>query len=114
MDRIVPGGHCPLGVLAPPHQRVVPRGRIILGHIPLEPERWKRLDDFYLNSLRAVDLQMLAILKDLDTLRVAERPIVVVTTDHGEMAGAHGGMRGKGPSPPAPASRHARRALRLQ
>lgn len=69
----------------------------ILGHIPLERERWKRLNDFYLNSLRAVDLQMLAILKEMDTLRLTDRTIVVVTSDHGEMAGAHGGLRGKGP-----------------
>ncbi len=69
----------------------------ILGHVPLEPERWRRLNDFYLNSLRAVDLQMLAILKELDTLRLTDRTIVVVTSDHGEMAGAHGGLRGKGP-----------------
>ncbi len=69
----------------------------VLGHIPIEPERWKRLNDFYLNSLRAIDLQMLAILKELDALRLTGRTIVVVSSDHGEMAGAHGGMRGKGP-----------------
>jgi arylsulfatase len=69
----------------------------ILGHVPLEPERWRRLNDFYLNSLRAVDVQMLAVLKEIDRLGLTDRTIVVVTSDHGEMAGAHGGMRGKGP-----------------
>ena len=69
----------------------------ILGHVPLEPERWRRLNDFYLNSIRAVDLQMLAIFTELERLRLADRTIVVVTSDHGEMAGAHGGLRGKGP-----------------
>ena len=69
----------------------------ILGQVPLEPERWRRLNDFYLNSLRAVDLQMLAILKELDALQLTDRTIIVVTSDHGEMAGAHGGLRGKGP-----------------
>ncbi len=69
----------------------------ILGHVPLEAERWRRLNDFYLNSVRAVDLQILAILKELDALRMGERTAVVVTSDHGEMAGAHGGLRGKGP-----------------
>jgi arylsulfatase A-like enzyme len=67
-----------------------------LGHIPLERERWKRLNDFYLNSLRAVDIQMLSMLRELDTLRLTDRTIVVLTADHGEMAGAHG-LRGKGP-----------------
>ncbi|HET9315984.1 MAG TPA: sulfatase-like hydrolase/transferase, partial [Vicinamibacteria bacterium] len=70
-----------------------------LGHVPLEPERWRRLNDFYLNSLRAVDLQMLALFQDLDRLGLSERTIIVLTSDHGEMAGAHGGMRGKGPFP---------------
>jgi arylsulfatase A-like enzyme len=69
----------------------------VLGQVPLEPERWRRLNDFYLNSLRAVDLQMIAILNELERLRLSDRTIVVVTSDHGEMAGAHGGLRGKGP-----------------
>jgi arylsulfatase len=69
----------------------------MLGNVPLEPERWRRLNDFYLNSLRVVDLQLMSILKELDTLRLTDRTIVVLTSDHGEMAGAHGGLRGKGP-----------------
>jgi arylsulfatase len=69
----------------------------VLGHVPLEPERWRRLNDFYLNSVRAVDLQMLVLLEELDKLRLSERTIVITTSDHGEMAGAHGGLRGKGP-----------------
>lgn len=72
---------------------------LYLGHIALDAARWRRLNDFYLNSIRAVDLQMLSILKELDTLGIADRTIVVVTSDHGEMAGAHGGLRGKGPFP---------------
>jgi arylsulfatase len=71
----------------------------VLGHVPLEEERWRRLNNFYLNSLRAVDLQLLSILKELDALNLSERTIIVVTSDHGEMAGAHGGLRGKGPTP---------------
>ena len=69
----------------------------ILGHIPMDLARWKRLNDYYLNCLQAVDLQMLALWRELDALRLSERTIVVVTSDHGEMAGAHGGLRGKGP-----------------
>jgi len=69
----------------------------ILGHVPLEVERWRRLNDFYLNSLRAVDFQMLQLFTELARLGLDDRTIVVVTSDHGEMAGAHGGLRGKGP-----------------
>jgi arylsulfatase A-like enzyme len=68
----------------------------ILGHIPLEEARWRRFDDFYINSIRSVDIQVQNILGELDALGLAERTIVVFTADHGEMAGAHG-LRGKGP-----------------
>src|SRR5262249_19301360 len=68
----------------------------VLGHIPLEDARWRRFNDFYINSIRSVDAQVLNILAELDALGLAERTILVYTADHGEMAGAHG-LRGKGP-----------------
>jgi arylsulfatase len=71
----------------------------VLGHVPLEEAHWRRLNNFYLNSLRAVDLQVYGILKELDALGLADNTIIVYTSDHGEMGGAHGGIRGKGPTP---------------
>jgi arylsulfatase len=68
----------------------------VLGHIPLEEARWRRFNDFYINSIRSVDVQIRNILVELDALGLAERTIIVFTADHGEMAGAHG-LRGKGP-----------------
>jgi len=68
----------------------------VLGHIPLEEERWHRFDDFYINSLRTMDAQIANILHELDALGLADRTIVVFTSDHGELAGAHG-LHGKGP-----------------
>lgn len=68
----------------------------VLGHIPLEEERWRRFDDFYINSLRSMDLQVVTLLQELDALRLTDRTILVFTSDHGEMAGAHG-LHGKGP-----------------
>jgi len=67
-----------------------------LGNIPPEEERWRRFNDFYLNSIRSVDQQLALLLAELDALKLADRTIVVFTSDHGEMAGAHG-LRGKGP-----------------
>jgi arylsulfatase A-like enzyme len=69
----------------------------VLGHVPNEPDRWMRFNNFYLNSLRAVDAQVTNILNELDALGLTERTIIVFTADHGEMAGAHGGICGKGP-----------------
>ena len=69
---------------------------VLLGQIPPEGERWRRFNDFYVNSIRAVDLKLTRLLNELDALGLAERTIVVYTADHGEMAGAHG-LRNKGP-----------------
>jgi len=66
-----------------------------LGRIPLEEARWRQFSDYYLNCIRAVDAQVMSLLTELDALRLAERTIVVFTSDHGEMGGAHG-LRGKG------------------
>jgi arylsulfatase len=68
----------------------------VLGHIPLEEERWRRFNDFYINSIRTMDFQIANILSELDALGLADRTIIVFTADHGEMAGAHG-LHGKGP-----------------
>jgi arylsulfatase len=69
---------------------------IVLGHIPPEPERWRRFHDYYINCIRNVDNSLSALLAELDMLRLADRTAVVFTSDHGEMAGAHG-LHGKGP-----------------
>ena len=68
----------------------------VLGHIPLEDARWRRFNDFYINSIRSVDIQIGTILAELDALGMTDKTIIVFTSDHGEMAGAHG-LRGKGP-----------------
>ena len=68
----------------------------VLGHIPLEEERWRRFDDFYINSIRTMDTQIGNLLQELDALGLADRTIVVFTSDHGELGGAHG-LHGKGP-----------------
>lgn len=68
----------------------------VLGHIPPEEERWRRFNNFYINSIRSVDFQLTAILDELDSLGLADNTVVVYTADHGEGGGAHG-LRGKGP-----------------
>lgn len=67
-----------------------------LGAIPPEPARWNRFTDFYFNSLRQVDAQIVRLLDELESLGLADNTIIVFTSDHGEMGGAHG-LRGKGP-----------------
>jgi hypothetical protein len=68
----------------------------VLGAIPIEEERWRGFNNYYINCIRSVDLQLAAIFTELENLGLADNTIVVFTTDHGEAAGAHG-LRGKGP-----------------
>jgi len=68
----------------------------VLGHIPLEETRWRRFNDFYFNSIRSMDLQLSSVLNELDALGLSDRTIIVFTSDHGELGGAHG-LHGKGP-----------------
>jgi arylsulfatase A-like enzyme len=68
----------------------------VLGHIPMEEDRWRRFNDFYVNSIRSVDQQLDWIVKELDALGLADNTVIVYTSDHGEAAGAHG-LHGKGP-----------------
>ena len=67
-----------------------------LGNIPMEHAHWDRFSDFYFNSIRQVDVQIAAIMAELEVLGLRDTTMVVFTADHGEMGGAHG-LRGKGP-----------------
>ncbi|WP_424100508.1 sulfatase-like hydrolase/transferase [Moorena producens] len=68
----------------------------LLGVVPREDEPWQRLNDYYINCIRHVDQQVYGILQELDNLDLSRNTIIIFTSDHGEMAGAHG-LRGKGP-----------------
>lgn len=69
--------------------------RVLVGQFPREDARWKRLQDYYLNCIADCDRHVERILNELDDLGLADNTIVVMTSDHGELAGAHG-MHGKG------------------
>jgi len=68
------------------------------GTIPTDrKDMWRIFYNYYLNSIREDDgslQQILAVVNDMDLWR---NTVVVFTADHGEMAGAHGGLKGKGP-----------------
>jgi len=67
----------------------------LVGQFPNEDVRWQRLQDYYLNCIADCDQHIARLLDDLDQLGLSENTIVVVTSDHGELAGAHQ-MHGKG------------------
>lgn len=69
--------------------------RWMVGMIPDEDARWQRLQDYYLNCIRDSDRQIEAVVNELDHHRFLDDAVVIQTSDHGELGGAHG-MSGKG------------------
>lgn len=67
----------------------------LVGRVPVDDSRWRRLNNYYLNCIEDVDRHVLQILDELDDLGMLDNTIVVYTADHGELGGAHG-LSGKG------------------
>jgi arylsulfatase len=57
---------------------------------------WARAQNYYFNCIRDADQYVGVVLDALKTAGLADNTIVMLTADHGEMAGAHG-LREKGP-----------------
>ncbi len=69
-----------------------------LGWIPSDrPVMWSRFYSQYLNMIRDNDTALQQIVDIMDEQDLWRNTIVILTADHGEMGGAHGGLRGKGP-----------------
>jgi arylsulfatase len=79
----------------PAHEDYAVSRSALVGQVPNEDDRWRRLNNYYLNCIQAVDHHILDILNELDDLGMAENTIVIHTADHGELGGAHG-LSGKG------------------
>ena len=67
----------------------------LVGRIPNEDDRWRRLNNYYLNCIQSVDHHLFDILNELDDLGISDNTIIIYTADHGELGGAHG-ISGKG------------------
>jgi len=69
-----------------------------LGTIPTaRKDMWRDFYNYYLNLIRDNDSDLEHIVDAMDELGSWRDTIVIFTADHGEMGGAHGGQRGKGP-----------------
>jgi arylsulfatase len=73
----------------PAHHDFLASHDAMVGQIPDEPDRWRRRHNFYLNCMRDVDRNIQALLQELDASGMADRTIVILTADHGDMDGAH-------------------------
>lgn len=73
----------------PAHRDFLRSHDAMIGAIPNEEARWRRRHNYYLNCLRDVDRNIASVLAELDASGLADRTIVVLTADHGDMDGAH-------------------------
>jgi len=66
--------------------------------VPIDPAddaRWVRRHNYYLNCMRDVDRNIATLLDELQASGQADRTIIVMTADHGDIDGAHF-LHGKG------------------
>lgn len=68
------------------------------GAIPADRnDMWTIFYNYYLNAIADVDRSLQKIVDVMNEMGLWEDTAIVFTADHGEMAGAHGGLKGKGP-----------------
>jgi arylsulfatase len=69
-----------------------------LGFIPTDrKDMWQSFNNYYLNLVRDNDQTLQQLVDVLEETNLWKNTIVILTADHGEMGGSHGGLRGKGP-----------------
>jgi arylsulfatase A-like enzyme len=68
------------------------------GSIPADrKDMWSIFYNYYLNTIRDEDRALQQIVDVLNEMDLWRDTVVIFTADHGEMGGAHGGLKGKGP-----------------
>jgi arylsulfatase A-like enzyme len=68
------------------------------GTIPADrKDMWTIFYNYYLNDIQDVDRSLREIVQAFDEMDLWRDTVIVFTADHGEMGGAHGGIKGKGP-----------------
>ena len=73
----------------PAHRDFLRSHDALVGSIPNEETRWRRRHNYYLNCLRDVDRNIATVLSELDASGLADRTIIILTADHGDLDGAH-------------------------
>lgn len=61
----------------------------------IDEHNFAKLQDYYFNCIQDSDNNLMTLLSELDNMHLLDNTIIVFTSDHGEMQGAHG-LKGKG------------------
>lgn len=61
----------------------------------IDGHNFGKLQDYYFNCIQDSDNNLMTLLRELDNMHMLDNTIIVFTSDHGEMQGAHG-LKGKG------------------
>lgn len=64
------------------------------GQRPQTEEGWKEFQDYYLNCIQDCDDQLVTLLDSIEKKGLLSNTIIIFSSDHGEMMGAHG-LKGK-------------------
>jgi len=59
------------------------------------PEDWKTFQEYYFNCIQDSDNHLMDLLQSFNEMGLLNHSIIIFTSDHGEMGGAHG-LKGKG------------------
>jgi len=79
------------------HRAFIEDAALTFGEMPHQDRQaWRRYQNYYFNCLRDGDRHIGTILDALEKSGSNGNTVVIFSSDHGELAGAHG-MRGKGP-----------------
>lgn len=65
------------------------------GKAPSSEAEWRRFQDYYYNAIQDNDNNLVTILDEIENQHLMKNTIIVFTSDHGDMLGAHQ-LRGKG------------------
>lgn len=76
------------------HQEYFLNWNKMVGQAPTTSGGWEQLRDYYYNCIQDSDDQLLKLLNTLAEKKLLNNTIIVMTSDHGEMMGAHG-LKGK-------------------
>lgn len=72
------------------HRDYIKSHDALVGRIAENDEwRWRKRHNYYLNCLQDVDGHIMTVLDEIDSLNLKSKTVIILTSDHGDLDGAH-------------------------